>query len=152
MSVTYRSFMLKVKQEPLPTPSEKTSTKPPLYNAISLTIVRPNPIPSLFISAVRCSFPKRVNSFGNSLAAIPTPLSSTSTVSISLFGSYDASTEIFPPIRVNLNAFLTRLVKTCRRRLSSPTSLGKCKVSSYPSLSYRLRWLEGRNKLFFLNF
>lgn len=74
--------MEKVNVLPLSTPSELTETYPSADSTIYWTMVRPSPIPSEFNSAVRDNFPKRVKSNFMSLAAMPAPVSYTSTTSM----------------------------------------------------------------------
>ena len=65
----------KVKLLPLPTPSDCANMLPPFYSTISLHMRKPRPSPSEFKFAVRCNFPKRVNSESISLAFMPMPVS-----------------------------------------------------------------------------
>ena len=69
--------IIKVKQLPLPGPSDLTETLPEHASIIMLTIFSPRPIPSSFVFAVLWSLPKRVNNFGMSYAGIPFPVSLT---------------------------------------------------------------------------
>ena len=54
--------MEKFTHVPQSTPSEKTLTESWLLREMCYIMVKPSPMPSLFISAVRCSFPNRVKS------------------------------------------------------------------------------------------
>ena len=79
LPITASIFIVKLTLLPYPMPLDFTVTSPPLCLTICYTIVRPRPIPSWFICAVRCSLPKREKSLGMSLAAMPTPVSLTLT-------------------------------------------------------------------------
>lgn len=100
---------------------------PPDRSTIYLTIVNPKPIPSLLISAVRYSLPKRVKSFGKSYYAMPEPVSRTCTnkyfSSSSTPGFIEAMISMNPCF-VNFIALRIRLIKTYFNRRSSPIKRG----------------------------
>ena len=60
---------------PWPIPGDSTPIWPPLDSTMLFEINRPSPIPQLFCSAVRYSFPNLLKSLGKSSYAIPTPVS-----------------------------------------------------------------------------
>ena len=113
--------IVKLKVLPLLTPGDSTCTVPLYWLMICFTMVRPNPMPSWFISAVRDSLPKREKSFGSSSGCMPFPVSRTEPCNNFVLESYDNSIAIKPD-GVNLSAFFTRLIKTCFKRVSSPQS------------------------------
>ena len=119
--------MVKLKVVPLPTPSDSTLTVPPDRSTIYLTIVKPKPMPSLLISAVRYNLPKRVKSLGKSYFAMPVPVSRTCTdkyfSSSSTPGFREAMISINPCF-VNFIALRMRLIKTYFNRRSSPIKRG----------------------------
>ena len=116
-------FMLKVKTLPWPIPSDSTAMLPPLFSVIYCTIYRPNPIPLLFCSAVRCSFPNCLNNRGMSSAFIPQPLSYTRTINLLWSDSYRTLIQMLP-WAVNFSALLIKLMSTCTNRRLSPQSMG----------------------------
>lgn len=79
-------FIEKMNRLPFIGPSDSTMTEPPLCSTIYFTIVRPSPMPSLFMVAVLYSLPKREKSFGMSSKAMPAPVSAMCTTM--LFKSY----------------------------------------------------------------
>ena len=72
--------IVKVKQAPCPSPLEWALIVPLLLSIMLWQIIRPIPIPSLFIYTVRLSYPNYLKSLGMFSGLIPFPLSDTCTL------------------------------------------------------------------------
>jgi len=69
------AFNYIIKEDPCPKPSLFTLTIPPIFSIMVLQILRPRPVPYLFISLVSANLLKLWKSLLRFSYAIPTPLS-----------------------------------------------------------------------------
>ena len=135
-------YIEKQKELPFPAPFECTAMLPLFSSTSCLTMVRPSPIPSWFIYAVRCNFPNLVNIFGKSSSSIPAPVSTTWTTRRLRSSRYSVLISIEPSL-VNLRAFFTKLIRIYLRHLVSPISFFGSWVWSVPLMgiiSCRSNW------------
>ena len=127
-SMTGSIYIVKLKVLPCPRPFDSTVIVPLPDSTICQTMVSPSPTPALLSAAVRYNFPKRVKSLGKSSAAMPVPESLICTL-ISLSTIEQLALISIQPSRVNLIAFLTKLMTTCLKRFASPISFGRTTFS-----------------------
>jgi len=111
-SLIWCMFIVNEKTLPLFSPSECTLIMPLLSETNFWQIMSPMPIPSLFIEAVRLSFPNCLNRELISSGRMPFPLSITCTSSI-FYGSLYVAAIVTVPFNVNFRAFFTKLMRIC---------------------------------------
>ena len=122
LPVSARIGKQKAKTLPEPGPSESTDIVPPIFSTIVFTMSR----------QLILSFPSENSGFiglsskrsPSSSNGIPTPVSHTWTTRLELATLYNTLSTMLP-CGVNSIAFLIRLVNTCIKRRSSPSSHGR---------------------------
>ena len=102
---------------PLPGPSLIAVTLPPCISASERAMVRPMPSPPSERARERSPWAKSSNIFGILSGAIPMPVSRT--LMTRSPSSVLAVSEIFPPLSVNLAAFVSKLTRICSSRVGS---------------------------------
>ena len=122
---------------------DSTSISPFIFSTISFDIVRPSPIPFLFILLGSDSFPKNLKSFAQSSSLIPIPVSFTLVTKQSRV--LQTSISILP-LKVNLIAFPIRLNKIY---LYLPESAYTSSGSSQSILTFNQRFfsLTGNSRI-----
>jgi len=115
--------MLKLKVEPLPS-SLSTPILPSIISTSLLVMDSPNPAPSTLLLALSSTWEFSRNIFFMLSFGMPMPVSETAnSTSILLSSRLQRTFSVMLPSRVNLTALVSRLVKICFKRNSSPYRL-----------------------------
>ena len=115
----------KVKEKVDPTPySLRTFRLEFISSSSSFVILIPRPVPSIFRFLFSSMRSKDTNSLSISSGLIPIPVSVTETISwiAESPASFQSTFKITLPSSVYLTAFVSRLIITCFRRISSPNN------------------------------